>query len=160
MVPSAIQLCSQHVNLLKCPDGSAEALQSNWVKLVAALVTLQKLSAPVQLADPQLDDVGKEEEISSKLRQKSWGVCSAENVCVLPLPWHSPLALHVCECVCAAWLPEKGVSACLPLKGREGSVHGYSSLLSVLFLFRTHSLSGSLRIRPLSLSLLYLCLSF
>ena len=66
----------------------------------------------------------------------------------------------VCVCVCLAGLPEKGVSACLPLKRREGSVHGYSSLLSLLFLFRSHSLTGSLRIRPLSLGLLSVLLCF
>lgn len=42
----------------------------------------------------------------------------------LPTPLSLSLSLYL------AWLPEKGVSACLPLKGREGSVHGYSSLLS------------------------------
>lgn len=31
--------------------------------------------------------------------------------------------------LCLTRPPEKGVSACLPLKGREGSVHGYPSLL-------------------------------
>lgn len=103
----------------------------------------------------------KEVAIDGKWRQKR-RVCITTSVCVCVLNLSAsalptPLSLYIYVCVCVSRLASRKGCVCLPAAEREGGVISRLLLpalsLSLLFLFRSHSLTGSLRIRPLSLCL-------